>query len=126
MIDDLDRELSVGKGEYLEVMDDTKKWWHCRNSAGETGFVPHTLLKALIYTDVSIQGAFSCGRIMIRMSRIRANSHFFKKLKDSCNSPVSPLSYDKIQFWEKKDSSQALKKRRRCFLGTNLGRNEVF
>merc|ERR1719188_2305908 len=45
------RELSVNKGEYLEVMDDTKKWWHCRNSAGETGFVPHTLLKALIYTD---------------------------------------------------------------------------
>ena len=44
------RELSVTKGEYLEVMDDTKKWWHCRNSAGETGFVPHTLLKALIYT----------------------------------------------------------------------------
>merc|ERR1719188_1173746 len=45
------RELTVSKGEYLEVMDDTKKWWHCRNSAGETGFVPHTLLKALIYTD---------------------------------------------------------------------------
>ena len=45
------RELTVAKGEYLEVMDDTKKWWHCRNSAGETGFVPHTLLKALIYTD---------------------------------------------------------------------------
>ncbi len=47
------KELSVEKGEYLEVMDDTKKWWHCKNSSGETGYAPHTLLKALIYTDVS-------------------------------------------------------------------------
>lgn len=46
------RELTVIKGEYLEVLDDTKKWWHCRNSSSEAGFVPHTLVKALIYSDV--------------------------------------------------------------------------
>lgn len=47
------KELTVSKGEYLEVLDDTKKWWRCRNAAGETGYAPHTLVKALIYTDVS-------------------------------------------------------------------------
>ncbi len=47
------RELSVTKGEYLQVLDDEKKWWKCRNEDGEVGFVPSTMAKAIIYTDVS-------------------------------------------------------------------------
>ncbi|TRY75328.1 hypothetical protein TCAL_08322 [Tigriopus californicus] len=45
------RELSVTKGEYLEVTNSDKKWWHCRNGEGKSGYVPHTLLKALIYSE---------------------------------------------------------------------------
>lgn len=47
------RELTVTKSEYLQVLDDERNWWKCKNSEGEVGFVPHTLLKAIIYTDVS-------------------------------------------------------------------------
>ncbi len=46
------RELSVSKGEYLHVLDDERKWWKCRNEDGEVGFVPSTMVKAIIYTDV--------------------------------------------------------------------------
>lgn len=48
------RELSVVKGEYLEVLDDEKQWWKCRNSGGEVGYIPHTLAKAILYMDVSV------------------------------------------------------------------------
>lgn len=39
-----DRELTVSKGEYLEILNDSRKWWKARNSSGEVGYVPHTLL----------------------------------------------------------------------------------
>ncbi|XP_053970054.1 epidermal growth factor receptor kinase substrate 8 isoform X1 [Anastrepha ludens] len=41
-----DRELNVVKGEYLEVINDSRNWWKVRNSAGNVGYVPHTVLKA--------------------------------------------------------------------------------
>ena len=47
------RELTVAKGEYLEVMDDDRQWWKCRNKGGEVGYVPHTIVKAIVYQDVS-------------------------------------------------------------------------
>ncbi|XP_014097148.2 epidermal growth factor receptor kinase substrate 8 [Bactrocera oleae] len=41
-----DKELNVSNGEYLEVIEDTRNWWKVRNSAGNVGYVPHTVLKA--------------------------------------------------------------------------------
>ena len=52
------RELTVAKGEYLEVMDDEKQWWKCRNKGGEVGYVPHTIVKAILYQDVIKLGSF--------------------------------------------------------------------
>jgi len=45
------RELSVMKGDYLEVLNSEKKWWKARNSEAEVGFVPYTILKSLVYRD---------------------------------------------------------------------------
>jgi len=39
-----DKELSVVRGELLEVLDDSRKWWKTRNYLGETGHVPHTIV----------------------------------------------------------------------------------
>uniref|UniRef100_A0A1I8MEF4 SH3 domain-containing protein n=3 Tax=Musca domestica TaxID=7370 RepID=A0A1I8MEF4_MUSDO len=39
-----DRELNVTKGEYLEIIDDSRNWWKARNASGNIGYVPHTLL----------------------------------------------------------------------------------
>ncbi|KAH8382227.1 hypothetical protein KR009_002508, partial [Drosophila setifemur] len=39
-----DKELKVTKGEYLEIIDDSRNWWKARNSYGSIGYVPHTVL----------------------------------------------------------------------------------
>ncbi|XP_017112009.1 epidermal growth factor receptor kinase substrate 8 isoform X2 [Drosophila elegans] len=39
-----DKELKVTKGEYLEIIDDSRNWWKARNSYGNIGYVPHTVL----------------------------------------------------------------------------------
>jgi hypothetical protein len=39
-----EKELSVSRGEYLEVIDDTRKWWRARNLEGQVGHVPHTIV----------------------------------------------------------------------------------
>ncbi|XP_063585819.1 uncharacterized protein LOC134763191 [Penaeus indicus] len=39
------RELSVARGEYLEVLDDSKNWWKVVNVLGQVAHVPHTIVK---------------------------------------------------------------------------------
>ena len=43
-----EKELSVARGEYLEVLDDTRKWWKTRNIEGQIGHVPHTIVTPVI------------------------------------------------------------------------------
>jgi len=38
------KEMSVTIEEYLEVLDKSRRWWECKNAAGQTGFVPDTVL----------------------------------------------------------------------------------
>ncbi|XP_056610026.1 epidermal growth factor receptor kinase substrate 8-like protein 1a [Triplophysa dalaica] len=45
-------ELSVLHGETLEVLQSTKRWWKCRNSYGEVGFVPHNILEPINHSEV--------------------------------------------------------------------------
>lgn len=46
-----DRELTVVRGEYLEVLDNSRKWWKARNMRGQTAHVPHTIVTLLIQDD---------------------------------------------------------------------------
>lgn len=39
-----DKELTVVRGEFLEVLDDSRKWWKTRNSRGIVAHVPHTIV----------------------------------------------------------------------------------
>lgn len=39
-----EKEMTVHRGEILEVLDDTRKWWKARNMHGEIGHVPHTIV----------------------------------------------------------------------------------
>ena len=32
------------RGEILEVLDDSRKWWKARNSRGQTAHVPNTIV----------------------------------------------------------------------------------
>merc|ERR1719273_3037689 len=39
-----EKELSVSRGEFLEVVDDSRNWWKTLNSKGRIGHVPHTIV----------------------------------------------------------------------------------
>ncbi|GFN86749.1 epidermal growth factor receptor kinase substrate 8, partial [Plakobranchus ocellatus] len=40
-----DRELTVEKGDILQVLDSSRNWWKLRNHKGQVGFAPYTILK---------------------------------------------------------------------------------
>ncbi|XP_023136447.1 epidermal growth factor receptor kinase substrate 8-like protein 3 isoform X2 [Amphiprion ocellaris] len=40
------RELTVRKGEMVELLDMSKQWWKVRNNRGEEGFVPNNILES--------------------------------------------------------------------------------
>uniref|UniRef100_UPI00398F7732 epidermal growth factor receptor kinase substrate 8-like protein 3b n=1 Tax=Pristiophorus japonicus TaxID=55135 RepID=UPI00398F7732 len=39
------RELSVMKGDFLEVLEATKQWWKVRNSSSHVGYVPSNIMQ---------------------------------------------------------------------------------
>ncbi|KAL5006255.1 hypothetical protein ScPMuIL_015061 [Solemya velum] len=41
------KELSVEKGDILQVIDSSRNWWKVKNARGQVGYVPYTLLKDL-------------------------------------------------------------------------------
>lgn len=36
--------LTHYRGEILEILDDSRKWWKARNSRGQVAHVPHTIV----------------------------------------------------------------------------------
>jgi len=47
------QELSIVKGEYLELLDASRNWWKCRNITNEVGYVPCTLLRKILFEQGS-------------------------------------------------------------------------
>ncbi|XP_038871282.1 epidermal growth factor receptor kinase substrate 8-like protein 3 [Salvelinus namaycush] len=41
------RELSISKGEVVQLLDMSKKWWKVRSDRGEQGFVPNNILESV-------------------------------------------------------------------------------
>ena len=39
-----EKEMTVVRGEFLEVLDDSRKWWKTRNIHGQVAHVPHTIV----------------------------------------------------------------------------------
>ncbi|RUS73389.1 hypothetical protein EGW08_018849, partial [Elysia chlorotica] len=46
-----EKELTVQKGDILQVLDNSRNWWKLRNHKGQVGFAPYTILKA-VKTDL--------------------------------------------------------------------------
>uniref|UniRef100_A0A914V2Z3 SH3 domain-containing protein n=1 Tax=Plectus sambesii TaxID=2011161 RepID=A0A914V2Z3_9BILA len=49
------KELTVTRGEFLEVLSDSKNWWECRNVHNRVGYVPHTILSVVATREDSPQ-----------------------------------------------------------------------
>lgn len=48
-----DKELTVSRGEYLEILDDTRKWWKARNIRAQMAHVPNTIVTPFNFTGSS-------------------------------------------------------------------------
>jgi len=70
------RELSVTKGDYLEILNTDRKWWKVRSRSQEVGFVPYTILKTLIYKE--------------------AQDYWRESQKEKTTRPRSPSPYKEI------------------------------
>ncbi|XP_076450323.1 epidermal growth factor receptor kinase substrate 8-like [Babylonia areolata] len=46
-----EKELTVKKGDFLQVLDNSRNWWKVRNYKGQTGFCPYTILKEVTASD---------------------------------------------------------------------------
>ncbi len=41
------KELTVHRGELIEIEDHSKKWWRARNFRGEVGHVPNNIVEEI-------------------------------------------------------------------------------
>jgi len=41
------QELTINRGEHVEVLDDSRKWWRVKNRVGGHGYVPSNMLELL-------------------------------------------------------------------------------
>jgi ribosomal protein L21E len=41
------KELTVHRGELIEIEDSSKKWWRARNFHGEVGHVPNNIVEEI-------------------------------------------------------------------------------
>jgi epidermal growth factor receptor kinase substrate 8 len=44
----LTNPMQTHRGEILEVLDDSRKWWKARNSRGQVAHVPHTIVSEAV------------------------------------------------------------------------------
>ncbi|KAG7334804.1 hypothetical protein KOW79_001400 [Hemibagrus wyckioides] len=70
-------ELSVLHGETLQVLDSSKRWWKCRNSYDQIGFVPSNILEPVNETDQDYS-------VVMR--------------KPSMNVPLSPMGVGRFSY----------------------------
>ena len=69
------KELTVRRGELIEIEDNAKKWWRARNFQGEVGHVPNNILK-----EVEIEHRPTVN-IDPAAAHVGSHLHFFSSLQ---------------------------------------------
>ncbi|XP_062606457.1 epidermal growth factor receptor kinase substrate 8-like isoform X2 [Saccostrea cucullata] len=48
------KEITVEKGDLLQVLDDSRNWWKLKNHEGHIGYAPYTILKEYAVSDMEM------------------------------------------------------------------------
>ena len=62
-------ELSVHRGEKVEVLDDSRNWWQVKNKFGATGYVASNMLEVIVKRQKTV--APSGGKLFRERERER-------------------------------------------------------
>lgn len=101
-----DKELTVVRGEYLEILDDTRKWWKARNIRGKVAHVPHTIVTMHPFTDGNSRDDLyggpqtASGYSKVRVSLLLFSIFFFYMLyifKEDHTSPHNVMPADWVR-----------------------------
>lgn len=76
-----DKELTVVRGEYLEVLDDSRKWWKVRNMRGRVAHVPHTIVTTHAFTDNGRDDMYGGPQVATAYGKGRVSHHFSMLVK---------------------------------------------
>ena len=74
-----DKELTVIRGEYLEILDDSRKWWKGKNARGQIGHVPHTIVSPFNAANIDV---FNSPLYSPGYERDRVDRHFSGRSQD--------------------------------------------
>ena len=58
------KELTVRRGELIEILDNSKKWWRARNFHDETGHVPNNIVEEI---EIEQRPTVRRGRLSVRI-----------------------------------------------------------
>ena len=86
------KELTVHRGELIEIENSSKKWWRARNFRGEVGHVPHNIVeeieiekRPIVCTNISILRLFGkfigvCLRLLLFFFFFRKRQHRIRQV----------------------------------------------
>ncbi|VDM55975.1 unnamed protein product [Angiostrongylus costaricensis] len=108
------KELTVSRGEYLEVLDDAKNWWECRNVHQRVGYVPHTIL-SMVSLDHPDSTEIYVGFLDIKYANGKAESRYvcFSEISNrvhNCTSIETHALVTELNETFGKKAGQALRK----------------
>uniref|UniRef100_A0A0K0EM31 SH3 domain-containing protein n=1 Tax=Strongyloides stercoralis TaxID=6248 RepID=A0A0K0EM31_STRER len=106
-----EKELTVSRGELLELLNDQKNWWQCRNANNKIGFVPKTIL-----ATVSIPGGLEESSSNLKEQTLKEyyggnDNEFTMKTIDTTNrsKSMSNIEVDRLEKFNKVKSSNSEK-----------------
>ncbi|CEF71282.1 SH3 domain and PTB/PI domain and Tensin phosphotyrosine-binding domain-containing protein [Strongyloides ratti] len=105
-----EKELTVSRGELLELLNDQKNWWQCRNANNKIGFVPKTIL-----ATVSIPGGLEESPSNLKEQTLKEyhetieNEYLTKAINnDNRSKSMSNIEIDRLEknYNSKKNSKE--------------------
>ena len=64
-----DKELTVFRGEILELLDNSRNWWKAANSRNKIGFLPNTICQLVKELNLNLDNEQRQQRDLIRMEK---------------------------------------------------------
>ncbi|XP_075586679.1 uncharacterized protein LOC124490506 isoform X2 [Dermatophagoides farinae] len=95
------KELTVTRGEILEILDDSRKWWKARNSLGQIAYVPNTIVVEI--ESPMMKTMTAANKLNNTTHREDGNYHVYSEIIRRHSSSLSPTNRQRLHI-EKKNS----------------------